>query len=64
MKRKKEPMEEHNILNEEKDRNTQRQKTEVVTGREKLDKGAIREVKTQGESATNPKPANEKGTQK
>ena len=28
-------MEEQNIVNEEKDRNIQRQKTEVVTGREK-----------------------------
>ena len=60
MKRKKEPMEEHNILNEEKDRNTQRQKTEVVTGREKVGKGVTRKVRTQGESAFKSNPAEEK----
>ena len=36
MRRRVEPMEEQNKLNEEKDINTQRQETEVVTRREKV----------------------------
>ena len=59
MRRKKEPIEEKNRLNEEKDKNTQRQKTEVVTGREKVGEGAIRKIGTQREIATKPKPAKE-----
>ena len=64
MRRKKEPIEEKNRLNEEKDKNTQRQKTEVVTGREKVGEGAIRKMGTQGEIATKPKPMEEKDAQK
>ena len=59
MRRSKEPVEEQNRFNEEKDRNTQTQETEVATGRE----GAIRNVGTQGEIATKLKPVGEKDTQ-
>ena len=44
--------------NEEKDRKTQRQETEVAAGREKVGEGAIRKI------ATKPKPAEEKYAQK
>ena len=55
-----EPMEEQNRLNKEKDRKTQRQETELVTGRVKVGEGAIRKVKTQGVCTPKPKPAGEK----
>ena len=55
MRRREESMEEQNRVNREKDINTQKQETEVVTGREKVGKGAIRKLVTQGEIATNPK---------
>ena len=53
-------MVEQNRVNEEKDRNTQREETEVITKREKVDKEAIRKMGTQGEIATK----SEKDTQK
>ena len=55
MKRREEPMEEQSRVNEENDRNTQRQET-VVTGREKVDEVAIKKMGTQGVIATKPKP--------
>ena len=55
-------MEEQNRVNEEKDRNTQRQ--ELVTEREKISMGPIRKVKTLAENATKLKPVEEKYTQK
>ena len=58
------PMEEQNRVNEENDKNIQRQETEVVTGREKVGKGAIWKMRTQGEIAIKPKLAEEKDTQK
>ena len=64
MRRREKPMEEQNRVNEEKDRNTQRQETEVIIGREKVGKEAIRKIGTQGEIATKPKPAEEKKTLK
>ena len=36
MRRREEPMEEQNRVNKEKRQNTQRQETEVVTGRKKI----------------------------
>ena len=57
-------MEEQNRVNEEKDRNTQRQETKVATERVKVDKGAIRKMETQREIVTNPKPTKEKDTQR
>ena len=42
MRKKEKPMEEQNRVNKEKDRTTQRQKTKVVAGREKVGEGAIR----------------------
>ena len=57
-------MEEQNRVNEEKSRNTPRQKTEVVTGREKVGEGATRKVRTQGECATKLKPTEEKDVKK
>ena len=58
MRRREKSMEEQNRLNEENDRNTQRQGTKVLTGREKVGEGAIRKI------ATKPKPAEEKYAQK
>ena len=60
MRRREEPMEEQNKLNEEKDRNIQSQEADMVTGRMNVDDGSIRKVRTQGESATKPKPTEEK----
>ena len=57
-------MEEQNRVNKEKDRNTQRQETEVVTEREKVGEGAIREVRTHDESAPKPNSDREKVAQK
>ena len=54
MKRREEPMEEQNSVNEENDSKTQRQETEEVAGREKVGKGAIRKMEKQGEIATKP----------
>ena len=45
-----------NRVNEEKDRNTQRRETEMVTGREKVGEEAIRKMGTKGETAIKPKP--------
>ena len=56
-------MVEQNRVNEENDRSTQRQETEVITGREKGEE-AIRKIRTQGEIATKLKPAEEKDTKK
>ena len=36
----------------------------MVTGREKVCKGAVRKMRTQGETSTKQKPAEEKDTQK
>ena len=44
--------------------NTQRQETELIIGREKVGKGAIWKMGTQGEIASKPKPAEEKDTRK
>ena len=46
-RKREEPMKEQNRVNEEKDRNTQRQETEVVTVREKVGERAIKKVITQ-----------------
>ena len=51
---------EQNRVNVEKDKNTKRQETKVVIGREKVIEGVIRKVRTQGESATKLKLAEEK----
>ena len=50
MKSREEPMKKQNRVNEEKNRNTQKQETEVITGREKVGEGVIRKVRTQEES--------------
>ena len=57
-------MKEQNRVNEENDRNTQRQETEVVTGIEKLGERAIRKMGTRGEIATKLKPAKETHSKK
>ena len=44
-------------MNEENDRNTQRQQTEEITGREEVGEGAIKKVRTQGESVLKSKRA-------
>ena len=64
MRKRKEPMEEQNRVNEENGRNIQTQETEVVTGRKNVDKEAIRKMGTQEEIVTKLKPAEEKNTQK
>ena len=63
IRRREKPMEEQNRVNEENDKNIQRQETEVVTGREKVYEGAIRKMGTQEEIATKLKTVEEKGTQ-
>ena len=60
MMSREEPMEEQNRVNEEKDRNTQREETEVVTRREKVGKRAIKKMGTQRETVTKSKPMEEK----
>ena len=57
-------MEEQNKVNEENNKNTQRQETEEVTRREKISDGIIREMGKQGEISIKPKPVKEKDTQK
>ena len=55
MRRREKPMKQQNRVNEDKDRNTQRQERVVATGREKVGEGKI---------ATKPKPVEEKDTHK
>ena len=62
MRRKEEPMEEQNSVNEEEDSNTQRQETEEVAGREKVGEQLGR-LGNQGEIATKPKPVEVRDTQ-
>ena len=64
MMSREEPMEEQNRVNEEKDRNIQRQETKLATGREKVDEGAIRKMGTKGEIATKPNLEEEKDIKK
>ena len=63
MRRREEPMEGQNKINEEKDNNIQRQETEEVVGREKIGEGAIKKMGKQGEIATKPKPVEVRDTQ-
>ena len=50
-------MKEQNRVNKGKNINTQKQETEMITGREEVGKGAIRRARAQGESAPKPKHA-------
>ena len=60
MRRREGPIEEQKRVNEEKNRNTHRQETEVATERQKVGEGTIRKMGTQGEIDTKSKPAEEK----
>ena len=51
MRRREEPIEEHNRVNEEKDISTQGQETKMVTRREKVGEGTIRKMGAQKEIA-------------
>ena len=64
MRRKEEPMEQQNRINEEKNTNIQGEETEEVAGREKVDEGAIRKMGTQEEIAIKLKTVEERGIQK
>ena len=56
-------MEGQKNVNEEKNSNTQRQETENVARREKLDEAAIRKMGKHGEIDTKPKPVEVRDTQ-
>ena len=64
MRKREEPMEVQNSVNEESDSNTQRQETEGVARREKVGEGAIRKMGKQREIVTKSKPAEVRDTQK
>ena len=63
MRRLEEPMEEQKRVNEERDKNNQRQETEEITRREKVDESIQGDENTR-RHCHQPKPVEERNTQK